>query len=101
MTEDETEEPNADAADVDSGVSAESKDKPVATRREPYGPAIHDAVASGDVQQMKAIAEGARRALYAVEFEGVTADRYDEVKDALDALEEAIVRLDQGRDTPP
>jgi hypothetical protein len=44
---------------------------------------------------MKAVAEAARKALYGVDFEPVAADRHDEVKEALDALESAIARMDQ------
>ncbi|MFE1312114.1 DUF1843 domain-containing protein [Streptomyces sp. NPDC058755] len=38
----------------------------------PSGPPIHDAIASGDLQRMKAVAEAARKALYGVEFQPVT-----------------------------
>ncbi|MFF8276888.1 DUF1843 domain-containing protein [Streptomyces lateritius] len=61
----------------------------------PYGPPIHDAIAGNDLQHMKAVAEAARKALYEVDFAPVTADQYDEVKEALAALEAAITRLDQ------
>ncbi|WP_043629089.1 DUF1843 domain-containing protein [Nonomuraea candida] len=61
----------------------------------PYGPAIHDAIASNDLQQMKAVAEGARKALYQVDFGPVPAERYGEVKEALEALDAAIIRLDR------
>lgn len=63
--------------------------------RPPYGPPIHDAIASNDLQHMKAIAEAARKALYSVDFEPVTAERHDEVKEALDALDSAITRIEQ------
>jgi hypothetical protein len=43
---------------------------------------------------MKAVAEAARKALYEVDFEPVAADRHDEVKEALDALESAISRME-------
>jgi hypothetical protein len=66
----------------------------------PYGPPIHDAIASGDVQRMKAVAEGARKALYEVEFAAVPADRVNEVIDALRSLDEAIARLDTSRQAP-
>lgn len=69
----------------------ESQGRPVP----PYGPAIHDAIAASDLQQMKAVAEAARKALYGVEFQTVTDDQYDEVKEALEALESAIARLDR------
>jgi hypothetical protein len=59
----------------------------------PYGPPIHDAIASGDVQRMKAVAEGARQALYDVQFAPVPKHRREEVVSALRALEEAIARL--------
>ncbi|MFD7324205.1 DUF1843 domain-containing protein [Streptomyces sp. NPDC059875] len=49
--------------------------------RSPYGPPIHDAIATNDLQQMKAVAEAARRALYGVDFTPVTADQYHEVKE--------------------
>jgi hypothetical protein len=62
--------------------------------RPPYGHAIHDAIASGDVQRMKAVAEGARKALYEVEFAPVPRERAAEVAEALRLLEEAIARLD-------
>lgn len=61
----------------------------------PYGPPIHDAIASGDLQRMKAVAEAARKALYGVEFQPVTEDQYDEVKQALEALDSAISRLER------
>jgi hypothetical protein len=62
--------------------------------REPYGPPINDAIASGDLQHMKAVAEAARRALYSVEFEAVTATNESDVQTALADLEAAITRLD-------
>ena len=62
--------------------------------QEPYGPSIHDAVASGDTQHMKAVAEAARRALYSIEFEEVTADNETEVREALADLDAAIARLE-------
>uniref|UniRef100_A0AAU2JVX8 DUF1843 domain-containing protein n=1 Tax=Streptomyces sp. NBC_00049 TaxID=2903617 RepID=A0AAU2JVX8_9ACTN len=65
----------------------------------PYGAAIHDAIAENDVQQMRAVAEAARKALYGVDFAPVPADRRVEVKVALDALESAIARLDQADGT--
>jgi hypothetical protein len=43
---------------------------------------------------MKAVAEGARKALYTVEFDPVPPSRADEVKDALRALSAAIARLE-------
>jgi hypothetical protein len=67
---------------------------PAAAPREPYGPPINDAIASGDLQHMKAVAEAARRALYAVEFEAVTADNDGDVRAALTDLDAAITRLD-------
>ena len=76
-----------------------SEDEPVGGALPPYGPPIHDAIASNDLQQMKAVAEAARKALYGVDFEPVAADRYDEVKEALDALESAIIRLDRAGGT--
>ena len=60
----------------------------------PYGPPILDAIASGDLQQMKAVAAAARRALYGVEFEPVSERNADEVRDALERLDEAIRRLE-------
>ncbi|MGX1095948.1 hypothetical protein RKD47_006714 [Streptomyces albogriseolus] len=65
----------------------------------PYGPPIHDAIVSGDLQHMKAVAEAARKALYEVEFQPVAADQREEVKEALEALESAITRLDNASGT--
>jgi hypothetical protein len=62
--------------------------------QEPYGPPIHDAVVSDDLQHMKAVAEAARRALYPVEFESVTPDNEAEVREALANLDAAIARLE-------
>lgn len=62
--------------------------------QEPYGPPIHDAVASGDLQHMKAVAEAARRALYPVEFNRVSADNETEVREALANLDAAIAHLE-------
>jgi Domain of unknown function (DUF1843) len=61
----------------------------------PYGPAILGAVATGDLQMMKAIAEAARRALYGIEFERVSAENEREVRAALEKLETAITRIDR------
>ncbi|MBF6303010.1 DUF1843 domain-containing protein [Nocardia amamiensis] len=65
--------------------------------RPPYGHAIHDAINSGDLQRMKAVAEGARKALYEVEFAPVAPEQIAEVTDALRALEDAISRLEPPR----
>lgn len=64
----------------------------------PYGTAIHDAVASDDLQYMKAIAEAARRALHPVEFSSATADNATEIREALTTLEAAIARLEPRAD---
>ena len=87
------------------GTNRESSDEPANERREsrsakggpqpPYGPAILDAVATGDLQMMKAIAEAARRALYGMEFERVSAENETEVRAALEKLESAITRIDR------
>ena len=82
------------AVEADGGSGAEAA--PAAAPVPPYGLPIHEAIASGDLQRMKAVAEGARKALYAVEFDRVPADRVHEVKDALRSLEAAITRLESG-----
>ncbi|MGW4163739.1 DUF1843 domain-containing protein [Streptomyces sp. NPDC004788] len=61
----------------------------------PYGPPIHDAIAGNDLQHMKAVAEAARRALYGIDFAPVADDRRGEVRQALEALQTAIDRLDR------
>jgi Domain of unknown function (DUF1843) len=61
----------------------------------PYGPAILDAIATGELQMMKAIAEAARRALYGIEFERVSTANEREVRAALEKLETAIARIDR------
>lgn len=60
----------------------------------PYGPPIRDAVASGDINHMKAVAEAARRALYPVSFKSVTAAQSDDARKALQELDAAIARLE-------
>ena len=67
---------------------------PVGSPRLPYGPAIFDAIAGGDLQRMKAVGEAARKALYEVEFDRVPADRVAEVEEALNALTQVLARLE-------
>ncbi|MFJ9825535.1 DUF1843 domain-containing protein [Streptomyces sp. NPDC101160] len=76
-------------------MTASGEEAPGVHPRPPYGPPIHDAIAGNDLQHMKAVAEAARRALYGVDFAPVGPDRHGEVKQALDALEAAITRLDR------
>ena len=62
----------------------------------PYGAAMLDAVARGDLNEMKAVAAAARHSLYGVRFSKVKdADQAEEVRAALDKLEDAIRRLEQ------
>lgn len=76
-------------------MNGSSEGPPGRSPRPPYGPPIHDAIAGNDLQHMKAVAEAARNALYEVDFEPVAADSHDEVKEALDALESAIARMER------
>jgi hypothetical protein len=78
----------------DDAQGAARPGRPAGAPLPPYGPAIHDAIASGDIQRMKAVAEAARKALYDVKFAAVPEDRIDEVADALRSLAEAIASLD-------
>lgn len=88
--------------DSESGPSGEgpatggsaAEEASVAAPRLPYGPPIHEAIASGDLERMKAVAEGARKALYKVEFDRVPPGQAEEVKEALGALNAAIARLE-------
>ena len=68
--------------------------------RVPYGPPILEAVASGDLQQMKAVAESARQALYGVELRPVDARNEADTRAALAELEAAIVELEGGVASP-
>ena len=62
----------------------------------PYGPPLLDAVARGDLNEMKAVAEAARQSLYGVRFSKVESPEHaEEVRAALDKLEDAIRRLEQ------
>jgi hypothetical protein len=62
----------------------------------PYGPPLLDAVARGDLNEMKAVAEAARHSLYGVRFSKVESPKQaEEVRGALDKLEDAIRRLEQ------
>ena len=62
----------------------------------PYGPPLLDAVARGDLNEMKAVAEAARQSLYGVRFSKVESPEHaEEVRAALDKLEGAIRRLEQ------
>ena len=62
----------------------------------PYGPPLLDAVARGDLNEMKAVAEAARQSLYGVRFSKVESpEQAKEVRAALDKLEGAIRRLEQ------
>jgi Domain of unknown function (DUF1843) len=65
--------------------------------RVPYGPPIFDAIARGDLFEMRAVAEEARRALYGVRFESVPPESVTEVKEALEKLERAILRVERQR----
>ena len=60
----------------------------------PYGTAIRDAIARGTVQEMNAVAEEARRALYSIRFTKVTSAQRADVLRALGELEEAIKNLE-------
>jgi hypothetical protein len=74
----------------------QGRERPPATAfREPYGPPIHDVIAQNNLQEMKATAEAARRALYGVEFAPVSPERQAEVTEALSTLEAAISELDR------
>jgi Domain of unknown function (DUF1843) len=61
----------------------------------PYGTAIRDAIARGNLQELKAVAEAARRSLYDVKFAKTTDAKATEVRDALQELEEAIQNIEQ------
>jgi hypothetical protein len=62
----------------------------------PYGAAMLDAVARGDLNEMKAVADAARHSLYGVRFSKVKGpEQAEEVRAALDKLEDAIRRLEQ------
>jgi Domain of unknown function (DUF1843) len=66
------------------------------TPEPPYGPPLLDAVARGDLNEMKAVAEAARQSLYGVRFRRVSGpEEAREVREALATLEEAIHRLEQ------
>ena len=62
--------------------------------RVPYGPPIVEAAASGDLQQMKAVAESARQALYNIQFRPVNEGNQADVRAALGELEAAITKLE-------
>ena len=74
----------------------------------PYGPAIADAAARGDLQEMEAVAQAARHALAAgasgeqgtpagaasaVQYHPVPPDKAPEVRKALEELERKIAGL--------
>jgi hypothetical protein len=62
----------------------------------PYGAAMLDAVARGDLNEMKAVAAAARQSLHGVRFSKVESpEQAEEVRAALDKLEDAIRRLEQ------
>lgn len=61
--------------------------------RVPYGPPIEDATARGDLQEMKATAEAARRALYNIDYQSATIVNKEDIKKALEELEIAIQTL--------
>jgi hypothetical protein len=66
--------------------------------REPYGPAIRDAMARGELYEMKATAEAARQALYKIAYAPVTAENEAHVRAALADLEAAIRKLERQGD---
>jgi hypothetical protein len=61
----------------------------------PYGTAIRDAIARGSLQELKAVAEAARRSLYDVKFAKTQKAKTSEVRDALQELDEAIRNIEQ------
>ena len=61
----------------------------------PYGTAIRDAIARGSLQELKAVAEAARRSLYDVKFAKAPKAQASEIRDALQELEEAIRNIEQ------
>lgn len=63
----------------------------------PYGPPIWDAKARGDISEMKAVAEAARRALFPTKFTAVKGEKEAEAKRALAELEAAIAKLERRR----
>lgn len=89
-----TDSESSSSAEGPAAGGSAAEETPVAASRVPYGPPIHEAIASGDLQRMKAVAEGARKALYTVEFDRVPPSQAEEVKDALLALNAAIARLE-------
>jgi Domain of unknown function (DUF1843) len=61
----------------------------------PYGPPMLDAVARGDLHEMKAVAAAARHSLFGVRFSKIESSEHaEEVRAALDKLEDAIRRLE-------
>ena len=60
----------------------------------PYGVPIRNAIARGDLHEMKATADAARRALYKVDYKPVTDKNEAEVREALAELEAAIKKLE-------
>ena len=60
----------------------------------PYGTAIRDAIVRGTMQEMKAVAEEARRALFGIRFARVTSAQRADVLRALAELEEAIQKIE-------
>ena len=60
----------------------------------PYGPAIWDAVHRGDLNEMTAVAEAARKALVPIKFTTVRGNKAVEAKRALTQLEAAIAKLE-------
>ena len=62
--------------------------------RPPYGPPIDDAIAKGDLLEMKTVAESARKALYPLEDSSIPKDSREEIVSKLNQLEEAIKRLE-------
>jgi len=61
----------------------------------PYGTAIRDAIARGNLQELKAVAEAARRSLYDVKFAKTPHGKATEVCDALQKLEDAIRNIER------
>jgi hypothetical protein len=61
----------------------------------PYGTAIRDAMARGNLQELKAVGEAARRSLYEVKFAKTPNAKAAEVLEALRELETAIQNLEQ------
>lgn len=60
----------------------------------PYGVPIRDAIARGNLQEMKATAAAARQALFGVQFQSAGQSNVEESRQALEKLEAAIRKLE-------